>query len=126
MQTHKQKYPAKDLKAIESKIFSQFKLKATIYFGATLFMASLTAYKVLLTRETSPRQDCTFLTFTLILYLSWASLKINDLWKHLLIQAQNFDFFQQLLLFYALSWVGQLVRLGENKSCAPFLTLVSL
>lgn len=48
MQTHKQKYPAKDLKATESKTFSQFKLKATIFFGATLFMASLTDYKVLL------------------------------------------------------------------------------
>lgn len=55
MQTHKQKNPAKDLKAIENKVFSQFKLKVTIYLGATLFMASLTAYKVLLTREISPR-----------------------------------------------------------------------
>lgn len=61
MQTHKQKNPAKDLKAIESKIFSNFKLKVTIYCGAILFTAFLTAYKVLLTREMSPRYDFTFL-----------------------------------------------------------------
>lgn len=67
MQTHKKKYPAKDLKAIERKTFSLLTQAASnkqkdtvytkymIYFGASLFTTSLTAYKVLISREISLR-----------------------------------------------------------------------
>lgn len=91
-------------------------------------MASLTAYKVLLSRETSPRYDFTFLTlFILILYLSWANLKNQWLMETSVDTGTQFRlFFQQMLLFYALFWLGQLERLEESTNWAPFPTLVSL